>query len=361
MGIARALLAAAVRFAVVPFPAVVLAASGPARAAGAPALPDPITVHVFHDDVLHFTPDDPGRWSRPQVTPSESGRGVSRTVTLAPPPSPFRIVARVATRPIPADAQSVHDKWDRAGNVRLIVPGGADVEIVKFVTAYGGATTHEVEVTHLAALLTGSVTFAGFVDTWTSPGWRMDFALEFLPQSPEPAPDWMAEWTEGEEPAPPDWVHGVLYEPEVTAALMAAGDREAEVNIPAGTRRVMLHVLSSGHCTDGRGADEFETKEHVVLVDGVEVRRFAPWRTDCARFRDRNPHCRRWFDGSWSSDFDRSGWCPGDVVEPIVVDLTAALRPGDHRMAFRVEGVRPKDDAGHGYWRVSASLLGWTD
>jgi hypothetical protein len=330
--------------------------------AGFPAAArDAVTVHVFHDDDVHFTPDDPGRWSRPEVVSSDNGRVVSRTVTLTPPPSPCRIVARVATRPIPADEQSVHDKWDRAGNVRLVVPGGIDVEVVKFVTAYGGATTHEVDVTHLAALLHGEVTFAGFVDTWTSPGWRMDFAVEFRPHRAEPEPAWMASLTEGEERDPPDWVQGILYEPELTAERLAAGDRTAEVSIPAGTRRVELRVLSSGHCTDGRGADEFETKDHVVLVDGAEAWRFAPWRTDCSRFRDRNPHCRRWFDGSWSSDFDRSGWCPGDVVEPLTRDLTGVLRPGDHEIALRVEGVRPKDESGYGYWRVSACLLGWTD
>jgi hypothetical protein len=295
------------------------------------------------------------------VTASENGRVISRTLQVEPPPGRSRILARVATRGVPADEQSVHDKWDRAGDVRLVVPGQPDIELVKFVTAYGGATEHEVDVTHLAPLLRGEVTFLGFVDTWTSPGWKMDFELQFLPRPEEPEPSWMAEWTEGEEAAPPDWVRSTFYEPELTAALLAAGDREAAVEIPAGTRRVIMYVLSSGHCTDGHNADEFVTKDNIVLVDGVEAHRFAPWRTDCARFRDRNPYCRRWFDGSWSSDFDRSGWCPGDVVEPVTFDLTDRLPPGSHRLGLRVEDIRPKDDSGYGYWRVSAYLVGWLE
>ena len=70
------------------------------------------------------------------------------------------------------------------------------------------------------------------------------------------------------------------------------------------------------------------SKANVISVDGVVVARFHPWRDDCRRFRDRNPYCARWTDGSWSSDYGRSGWCPGK-------------------------------DGHYGYWRLSAHLVGW--
>jgi hypothetical protein len=123
-----------------------------------------------------------------------------------------------------------------------------------------------------------------------------------------------------------------------------------------------MHYLPSGHCTNGVGAEEFETKDHIITVDGGEVHRSRPWRDDCVNFRSLNPYCARWSDGHWSSDHSRSGWCPGDVVEPELLDLTDYLPPGNHTMTFFVDGIRPRDDQGHlGYWRVSAHLLGWHD
>ena len=48
-------------------------------------------------------------------------------------------------RPIPKDEVSVHDPIDRAANIRLVVPGEPDIEVVKYITAYGGLTDHEVD------------------------------------------------------------------------------------------------------------------------------------------------------------------------------------------------------------------------
>jgi hypothetical protein len=186
----------------------------------------------------------------------------------------------------------------------------------------------------------------------------MDFALVFE-TGPEPSLD-------GIPAAPPtgpaDWVLPLLYEESVTAERLANGPIPVAVAVPPGTGRVVLRYLVSGHCTDGTDDDEFVSKDNVVAVDGAEVERFRPWRDDCRRFRERNPYTRRWSDGWWSSDYSRSGWCPGDRVPPRLVDLSGVLAPGPHTVTFNVEGVRPKDAEGHfGYWRVSAALLGWSE
>lgn len=321
---------------------------------------DPVTVHVFHRNAIHFSLDDTTRTDTATVTATDRGREINRTLVIPSFDHDVRILARVTTHPIPMDAASVHDKWDRAGNVRLLVPGEPDVEILKFITAYGGRTSHEMDVTHLAPLLVGECTFRGFVDTWVSPAWKMDFSLVFEPIEDEEPPEWMKEWIEEADAGAPDWVQPLLYE-SITRERMETGPIVADVTVPAETKRAAVYYLVSGHCTDGRGADEFETKDNVVAIDGMDVHRFRPWRSDCRRFRDVNPYCRRWFDGSWSADFDRSGWCPGDAVSPEVVDVTEHLPPGEHAFSFRVEDVRPDDESGHGYWRVSAVVVGWVE
>jgi hypothetical protein len=96
-------------------------------------------------------------------------------------------------------------------------------------------------------------------------------------------------------------------------------------------------------------------------VDGRVVYRYRPWRDDCRELRAINPYCRRWSDGSWSCDYDRSGWCPGDRARPLELDLTDHLSAGEHQLEVQIENVRPRDEAGHfGYWRVSAQLIGYS-
>ena len=186
----------------------------------------------------------------------------------------------------------------------------------------------------------------------------MDFELVFE-TGVEPALD-------GVPAAPPegpsDWGAPLLYEESLTAERLEEGPIDVPVTVPEGVSRVVLRYLVSGHSTDGTDADEFVSKDNVVLVDGAEVERFRPWRDDCGRFRAANPYTRRWSDGYWSSDYSRSGWCPGDRVAPRLVDLSGVLAPGRHLVSFNVEDVRPKNDEGHfGYWRVSAALLGWEE
>ena len=306
---------------------------------------DAVTVGIFADQGIHYSETEPLRYASTTVTIADQGRVISRTVDLPDFASPVRIYAHVSTKPVPQDAQSVYDKWDRAGNVRLVVPGAPDLEIVKFITAYGGVSTHCVDVSHLAPLLRGACTFRGFVDTWVSPAWLIDLSLEFV---------------ELDKGINPDWVQSVIYEENVTHARLERGPITTAVMIPENAGSIYLNYLVSGHCTDGTAADEFVSKENVIYVDGQEIYRFKPWRDDCDQFRAMNPFCRHWPDGTWSSDYSRSGWCPSDKVRPIQIDLSKFLDPGQHILSFDIEGIRPVGPDDHyGYWRVSAYLLGW--
>jgi hypothetical protein len=297
--------------------------------------------------MIHFAPQDSLRYATEEVSIRDSGRRIRNLQIFPSLRNDTRIIARVTTRPIPATDLTVHDPWDRAGSVSLALPGQPSVEILKFMTAYGGKTTHELDVSWLAPMLNHAAFVEGFVDTWSSPGWLMDFTLQFRADETADNPDW----------ALPLW-----NEQSITAELMTRGPLHIPVTIPRGVDRLILQVSVSGHCTDGRGADEFETKDNVLFVDGTEVRRFQPWRDDCRQFRAINPYCRRWSDGSWSCDYSRSGWCPGDLVEPLRFDLSAELGTGEHVIEFAIEDIRPADEAGnYGYWRVSALLLGWKD
>ncbi len=311
-------------------------------------IPEPEVVSLFQDVTVHFTPDDSTLYDSPFASAKDNGRIMATYLEMVGPRGPGRVWLNFEVRPIRKDIRNVVDHWDRAGWIRLVKPGMAPVEMARFMTAYGGAISHEVDITHLAPLLTGHCEFEVFIDTWVSPAWKVDAELVFVPSV-----------VGGVDP--PAWALGALFpngglnaeKPEVSA----------EVLIPEHTRWVEVAAITTGHCTDGRDADEFITKDNVLLVDGQEVYRWRPWRDDCEDFRTVNPFCAKWSDGSWSSDYSRSGWCPGDVTDPEFIDLSDWLTPGVHTLTWKVEGIRGKDpedpDGHHGYWRISASVSGW--
>ncbi len=308
--------------------------------------PESLTIRVFEDATVHFHPDSSAKYVTAGVTAEENGRIASALCLLPEWTEPHRITALLTLKPIPKSAREVFDRWDRAGNIRLALDGGPDIEIVRFMTSYGGRTDHEVDVTHLAPLLRGQRRIRAFVDTWVSPGWRIDFALRYTPAA---------------EQSPATWAAPVCYTDALTGEEMPEG-MEAMIEVPPGLARVVLKVFSTGHCTDGTDADEFISKANVISVDGVVVARYHPWRNDCRDFRERNPYTARWTDGSWSSDYHRSGWCPGVEVLPVEFDLTDHLTPGRHVLRFLVEDIRPRNDEGHyGYWRISAHVVGWSE
>ena len=313
------------------------------------------SLEVFKEIVIHFTPDAPHRFDQVGVHALDNGRVMERRLELPKrlPQNgvlqlPSKITAHLKIHPIPKNDLEVRDKWDRAGNIRMVLEDNSEIELIKFVTAYGGVTEYVVDLTHLAAVLHGGRTIRAFIDTWVSPAWTIDLTFNY-------------EWEERDPTRPiGDWISGLFYEPGFNRETEEDGGLNVQANVPEHLNRVMLYYYVSGHCTDGRGADEFESKDNVITVDGVVVHRYRPWRDDCRDFRAINPYCKRWSDGSWSSDYDRSGWCPGDVVDPLVLDLTDHLTPGDHKLNVQIDGVRPKDDEGHkGYWRVSAYLVGY--
>jgi len=310
--------------------------------------PEPETVDLFDDVTVHFTPGDPEKYDSPFASAKDNGRIMATYREMPAAGGPRTAVLHLEVEPIRKDIRNVVDRWDRAGWVRLVKPGMAPIELCRFMTAYGGEIEHEVDISHIAPLLTGHCEFEVFIDTWVSPAWVVDIELEMAPAAPGL----------GEAP---NWASGVLFPegglnadmPEVTSTVV----------VPEGMRRVQVAAITTGHCTDGRDADEFITKDNVLLVDGVEVYRWRPWRDDCGDFRAVNPYCAKWADGSWSSDYSRSGWCPGDVTLPEMVDLSDALTPGEHTLTWKVEDIRAADPADpdnhHGYWRVSAAISAW--
>ncbi len=292
------------------------------------------TVSVFRDTGVQS--GGPANWkAQPGERRRDAGRVVDKQITLPELGENARVTAKLHVMPH-------NDPHDRAGSVLLIAADGQQVELVKFVTGFGGETRHSQDVSALKPLLAkGPVTIRVFIDTTRAEAWSVDFDLVVSAGGGQPVA-WSAAVV-----APRNW----------ESSHFKSGRQRFEVTVPEGVGKVELRYFATGHCTDGRGGDEFVTRTHRVFVDGKLVHTAKPWRTDGHRFRKVNPRSARWNHKGkevWSSDLPRSGWVPGDDVDPMAIDLTAHLTPGKHVIEYHVDGIRPRDGKGAGFWRVSS-------
>jgi hypothetical protein len=302
------------------------------------------TVNIFDRTALHFSPDSSGKYLHQGEVALDNGRIVEKQVTLPKLTQPTRITAKLWLHPIPIDEIKVADRYDRGGNVRLLLADSLELEVLRFITSFGGETSHEADVTQLAPLLQGQQTFRASIDTWVSPGWELDFALEYVPDSTAQMPDYVAP---------------IYYQDSFTQEKMPAGV-STDISIPDSFAYSVIYYTSTGHCTDGRDEDEFVSKPNVISVNDHVIERFHPWRDDCKKMRQYNPYCARWTNGWWSSDFSRSGWCPGDIVLPHQIDATDVMQKGQQKVSIKIENMRPKDENNNfGVWKVSAYVVGW--
>jgi hypothetical protein len=329
-------------------------------AAQSPATtPSRQTITVFQDAALEWSESIPDTSQRDGLTILRQGQAVQKVIDLPPLPTnqrdARRIIAKVVVEPVPVEEDGKlkpGDPWTRVGAVSLILPQkapprgqqqqapeGREIELMRFVTGFGGRSEFTQDVTALAPLLHDRVTLQAFISTYRSPAWKLTLTLTFD--------------QEDVGQRRPVWAAPVLNEASLTA------DRNrlrAAVAVPVGLEQPRLIVISTGHATDGSGGDEFVTRTHILRIDGMEVARWRPWAENGGEARRSSPASARHVIGGrelWSCDFDRSGWHPGLVVEPLRFPAPE-LTPGKHIVELEIVGIRPKDARGHhGYWRTS--------
>ncbi len=287
-----------------------------------------------------------------------AGQAVQRTVTLPPAPTDQanaqRIVARVNAEPIytqAGDQRIANDPWTRLGRLCVLIPADDPqheptvIELMRFVTGFGGQADYEQDVTALAPLLYGRQTLQAQISSYSErPGWKISATLTYARQ--------------GVGYRRPVFAVPLFDDQHVTAD---DPNLRATVVVPRGLARPRLRIITTGHSTDGMAQNEFVSCTHVLRIDGTVVAQWRPWAERGGDLRSRNPWAGRSTTKGremWSSDFDRSGWHPGLVVEPLMIPVPE-LGPGPHTIELQIKDIRPKkpDDEDHGYWVVSAVVV----
>lgn len=225
------------------------------------------------------------------------------------------------------------------------------------------------DITDLYPLLEDEAYVGVFIDTWTEQGYLASMELQFKESTIS------CDRIQRRQVMP--LLNTVYYIGQEYPDIFARKPITTDFVLPKGARNVRLKYIVTGHGGQD-GGDEFVQKENILSVDGKEVKRFIPWRDDCASFRRFNPATGVWLekrvasyigeDGYTekeveepvaSSDFSRSNWCPGTDVVPEEVEL-GDLKAGRHTFTVDIPKAQPINGNEMNHWLVSAYLV-WNE
>ena len=356
------------------------------------------TVKVFENEQLSFgnevhNPSDPEGGSTFHYS---KGTLIVRKVTLPEVDDDTMILAELTER-------SNGDAYDRTGSVFLIPTDRAlsyldalrdsistlpvltgtngeyqgivateeylpPLELIRFITPFGVGHFNDrspvrgldwtedagyvMDLTDLLPRLQGEVWIGVFIGNYDQGGHSVSLELRYYP------------WSRvvSAEPKAKRWtlpIFNTLNAMEMSGqnygTIFGSDTLRVEFDVPEGITDCQLRYLTTGHGGWG-GGDEFNPKPNEILLDGARVAHFVPWRSDCGTFRERNPSSGNFWNGLSSSDFSRSGWCPGATVSPVIIPLEN-LGPGRHRLEVAIP-MGPREGGSFSSWNVSGVLIG---
>lgn len=137
--------------------------------------------------------------------------------------------------------------------------------------------------------------------------------------------------------------------------LFANDTLKVNFEIKEEVQNLQLLYTTTGHGGWEKG-DEFVPRMNKIFVDGQEVFKSIPWRTDCGTYRLSNPASGNFADGLSSSDLSRSNWCPGTLTIPYIISLNK-LPKGNHVIEVVIE-QGPNEGPSTNHWNVSGVLVG---
>jgi hypothetical protein len=195
------------------------------------------------------------------------------------------------------------DPWDRVSQVSVKGHNGEWYEIIRYLTPYGVACSHNIDLTDFMSLLQGKVTFRGDLGTQGN-GFLYSLDLDYQAGIPAQAYSKVDKlWSE-------------TYNFGNMADLQPCEVYDFEYE--SGVQASSLKLVSSGHGwgdNNTGNAAEFHRDEHHIWVAGSETFAQDNW-VDCQP----NPDGCSPQNGTWI--YDRAGWCPGSIAQWFDYDMT---------------------------------------
>ena len=242
------------------------------------------------------------------------------------------------------------------------------VEIMRFFTSFGigqfndkvtvygqqweDSTLYKQDVTELLPVLQGERWIGVFIGNYDKGGHRVSLKLKYYPGSMEVS----------EKPAKKYWtmpLFNTLNVMEMSGqeygTMFENDSLKVDFEVPSGVKNVQMRYITTGHGGWG-GGDEFNQKQNTIILDNQVLFQFTPWRSDCATFRQYNPASGNFWNGVTSSDYSRSGWCPGTATNPVYFPVSN-LNPGKHQIKVAIP-LGKNEGGSFSSWNVSGVLIG---
>lgn len=206
------------------------------------------------------------------------------------------------------------DEWDRMGHIYMYDQNGNWIEIARLITPFWNPPwTWRLDITELQLLLRGDKRVGVWLQSWKDDGYQVSVNFIFTEgPAPNMVPVRIDNLWNGAA-----WGYGNVGNTRMERFLSPI-----TVPINAQTDQVLSRVSVTGHrfVDNTESAAEFLRRSRTLVVNGGGNWTNELWQ-ECGSWpvQPQNP-------GTWW--FDRSGWCPGDLVDPWIVDVTSQTTPG---------------------------------
>ena len=195
-------------------------------------------------------------------------------------------------------------EWDRVASVDARSHDGQWFEIIRYVTPYGKACAHAIDLSDYVSLLQGKVEFRFNCATLDN-GYYYSLTLDYIHGTPS-------------------FPYSTVY--EIWNDIYPFGDyadlqpvEQQNFVFPEDAVSAKLKLVSTGHGwgdLNSENAAEFYDATHHILVNGAQTFEQHNW-YDC----NPNPDACQPQNGTWY--YNRAGWCPGAIAQWFDYDMTA--------------------------------------
>lgn len=234
------------------------------------------------------------------------------------------------------------------------------VELIRFYTAFGTRKYNKYEygtyhwrdsvvfkqdVSYLASLLSNKALIGVFIGNYDKNGHIINLDLKFHPNDENGVRT---------EVTPLFCTLNIMeMDGQDYPVFFESDTLSVDFNFDDNQQDIILSYIATGHGGWG-GGDEFNKKPNCIQLDD-KATSIIPWRYDCASYRESNPCSGNFNNGLSSSDYSRSGWCPGTITNPVEI-FYSKLQKGKHCLKISIpQGQR--EGGSFSAWNVSGILL----